>query len=373
VQVQRHRCYACGKTYSEQSALLIRGSWYAREVHRSAIDHWQHLGASLRRTAEVLRSWLGHQERWRLWRPLDGESEARCYLAASTVQRWLDGAGRTAQASIEGQLEGLAQTQVVGTDGLWAKLKGHAQRVVLLVVDSVSGVIYPPLVAQGEAAAQPWQRLFERAQQAGLDLARLRGVTSDGAAGLLAYLRQGPFWVHQQRCVWHVWRNLSAALGTAASKAAAGLCGEAAEQARQRARAELGSLIHQILDAHSYAQAEAALATLQGHPLGAPIAEVLNEQLDRVLVHLLDYYRGLQRVGPEWYWRDFRLRLSHGRNHRSDQRLERAALLWASYHNFEPAQWRSERKRHYRHPGQSALAVAGAPPGQVSYLDALGV
>ena len=100
---------------------------------------------------------------------------------------------------------------------------------------------------------------------------------------------------------------------------------------------------------------------------------ILNEQFDRVLVHLLDYYQGLQRLTPEWYWRDFRLRLRRGRNHRSDQRLERAALLWAIHHNFEPAQWRSERKRHYRHPGQCALAVAAAPPGQVSYLDALGV
>jgi len=53
--------------------------------------------------------------------------------------------------------------------------------------------------------------------------------------------------------------------------------------------------------------------------------------------------------------------------------LERAAVLWALYHNFEPAQRRSERKRHYRHPGQSALQVAGVPPGQVSYLDALGI
>ena len=72
VRVQRHMCYACAKTYSEQSALLVGGSWYAREVHRSAIDHWQHTGTSLRRTAETLRSWLGHQERWLLWRPLDG-------------------------------------------------------------------------------------------------------------------------------------------------------------------------------------------------------------------------------------------------------------------------------------------------------------
>jgi hypothetical protein len=85
-------------------------------------------------------------------------------------------------------------------------------------------------------------------------------------------------------------------------------------------------------------QAEATLAQLLAHPLGVPVGKVLNEQLDRLLVHLLDYYHGLQRVTPEWYWRDSRLRLSDGRNHRSDQRLERASLLWAIYHNFEPAQ-----------------------------------
>ena len=60
VRVQRHMCYACKRTYSEQSPLLVRGSWYAREVHRCALDHWQHGGSSLRRTAEFLRSWLGH-------------------------------------------------------------------------------------------------------------------------------------------------------------------------------------------------------------------------------------------------------------------------------------------------------------------------
>jgi len=373
VRVQRHKCSACNKTYSEQSALLVRGSWYARDVHRCAVDHWPHGGTSLRRTAEYLRSWLGHQERWLLWRPLDRECGAHCYLAASTVHRWLDAAGESAQASLEGQLAGIAQTQAVGTDGLWARLKGRAQRVVLLVVDSVSGLIYPPIVAQDEESAKPWQRLFARAQRAGLDLDALRGVTSDGAQGLLAHLHRSLAWVQQQRCVWHLWRNLGRELARAAANAAADLSGIAAERARQQVRAELGGLIHQILDAESYAHAEAALATRLGHPLGATIGQLLNEQLDRVLVHLLDYYRGLPRVTPEWYWRDFRLRLSRGRNHRSDQRLERAALVWAIYHNFEPAQWRSERQRHYRHPGQSAFEVAGAPPGKVSYLDALGV
>jgi hypothetical protein len=190
---------------------------------------------------------------------------------------------------------------------------------------------------------------------------------------VLSYLRRQLAWVQHQRCVWHGWRNLGGELAKAASTAAIGLKDEAAEQARKQARTELGKLIHQVIDAESYETAEAALATLLGHPLGGAIGKRLNEQLDRLLVHLVAYYQDLQRVTPEWYWRDFRHRLSHGRNHRSDQRLERAALVWAIYHNFEPAQWRCERKRHYRHPGQSALQVAGVPPGQVSYLDALGV
>lgn len=87
VRVQRPRCLDCRRTYAEQSALLVRKSWYAREVHRSAVDHWQHGGLSLRRTAECLRSWSGHQERWLQWRPLDVLPAAPCALTAYTVYR----------------------------------------------------------------------------------------------------------------------------------------------------------------------------------------------------------------------------------------------------------------------------------------------
>ena len=94
VRVQRHWCHGCHSSYSEQSALLVGGSWYAREVHRAAVDHWQHVGTSLRRTAEILRSWMGHQERWRLWRPLDDAASERCYLAATFRGAALVGCGR---------------------------------------------------------------------------------------------------------------------------------------------------------------------------------------------------------------------------------------------------------------------------------------
>ena len=375
VRVQRHLCHECHRTYGEQSALVVRGAWYGREVQRAAIDHWQHLGSSLRRTAEVMRSWLGRQERYLQWQPLapaPPESE-RCHLAASTVHRWLDRAGQRAQASVPDQLCGLQHSGVLGTDGLWARLRGRTKRVVLLLTDSVTGVVWPPVVAHGEESVAPWQRLFERAQQAGLVWADLRGVTSDGAKGVLSFLRTQVPWVQHQRCVWHLYRNLAGPLAQATTQAVTAAAAEVAEQVRLQVRVELTTLVHGVIDARSYEQAEAALVLLCAHPYGDTVGRSLNEQLDRILVHLVAYYHGLQRVSPEWCWRDFRLRLSRGRNHRSDSRLERAALLWAIYHNFEPAQERSERKRRYRHPGRSPLHLAGVPPNRISYLDALGV
>lgn len=373
VRVQRHLCRACQRSYAEESPLLVARSWYTRGVHRAAIDHWQHMGTSLRRTAEVLRSWLGHQERWLQWRPLAPEPRARCRLAASTVHRWLDQAGERAVESIPDQLAGIESAEELATDGLWAKLKDKVVCVVLMTVNSVTGVIYPPLVAGDEAQASAWEKLFARAAKAGLQLQQIRGLTSDGAQGLLGYLREQLVWVEQQRCVWHVWRQLGRTLTQVVSQATATLEGPAGEQARRELRSALGKLMHQVVDATSATVAEVALRKLRAHPHGEALGQQLTHILDRLLVYRMAYCRGLQRVSPEWYWRDFRLRLSHGRNHRSEERLERAAVLWALYHNFEPAQWRSERKRHYRHPGQSALQVAGVPPGQVSYLDALGI
>ena len=375
VRVPRHRCERCRRTYSERSAWLVRGSWYAREVHRGAIDYWQHGSTSLRRTAELLRSWLGRQERWLLWRALDESPAAatRCYLSASTLHRWLYRAGRTARAQAVGQLAGVPTSGQLGTDGLWARLRGGAKRVVLLLTDSVSGVMWPPVVVDGEAGARPWQRVFVRARAAGLPRDDLWGVTSDGASGLSAYLRQHLPWVNHQQCVWHWWRGLGGELAAQAVAAACGLTGRAAHRRRQQTRTELAALVRAVFDAASEAAAWEAHARLAAHPRGPGLAAALRDHVAAALVHRRKYQAGLGRVGPEWCWRDFRLRLSHGRNAGSAGRLERTALVWAIYRNFTPAQERSERQRKYRHPGQCPLAVAGVPPGEVSYLDALAV
>lgn len=382
VFVQRHLCHNCGRTYSEQHALLIRGAWYAREVRRYAIDQWQYGGGSLRRVAEFTRSLLGRQERWQFWRPLDGQPgpEERCYLAASSIHRWLDGAGKEAQHTVEGQLAGVGTSGQMGTDGLWARLRGRAEnaarynkRVVLAVMDSVSGVIWPPVVTKGEEALRAWGEMFERAKAAGLELDEVRGITSDWATGLRGYLQSKLAWVNHQRCVWHLWRSLREELTARIDEAVAGLPEAVAVPVRKAVRQELVALVRAVVDARGEAEAKEALLALASHHLGSGLARVIGDSLDSLLVYLLEFNAGLVRVSPEWYWRDFRLRLSRGRNHGSDERLERAILVWSIYRNFTPAQWRSERKRKYRHPGLSPLAVAGVPPGKISYLDALAV
>jgi len=375
IRIQRHWCYGCRHSYSESSPFLVGGSWYAREVHRFAVDHWEHVGSSIRRTAEIVRSLLGRQERWVLWRmfSVEPEDKEKCHLSPSTVHRWLDRAGMQGRKSVPGQLVGVATSGQVGADGLWARLLAGRKRVVLALVDTVTGVIWPPVVVGEEDSERSWGRLFRRARLSGLDLDRVRGVASDGASGLIRYVGRVLSWVNHQRCQFHIWRELSGELASRASEAATGLAWAAAKAVKKRVRAELIALVRGVLDAPGYAEAEAALAKLKAHQLGGKLAMLLEEHLDAAMVYLLEFNRGLARVSPEWYWRDFRLRLSRGRNHRSDERLERAACLWAIYRNFEPAQRRSERKRHYRHPGMSPLAVAGAPPGEVSYLDALAV
>jgi len=368
VRVQRHLCRQCGKSYAEESAWLVRGSWYARAVRRCAVDHWVHGGTSLRRAAEWLRSWLGRQERWLLWQMV-GVREAgqeECHLAASTLHRWLKQAGAEAHASVPGQWAGVESSGQMGTDGLWARMRGGGKRVLFLLVDTVTGVVWTTAVAAGEDAAEEWGKLFARVKEAGLSWEQIDALVSDGAQGLLSFVRSALGWVHHQRCVWHFWRHpLASEMATAVA--------EVAKESQEAVRKELRALLRAILSASSYAAAEQALTQLTAHVCGARLAQRVNEQWDRLLYPLLPAHRGLMRIAPEWLWRDFRLRLSRGRNHGTEERLDDAGLLWMVYHNFTPAQWRSERKRKYKHAGQSPLQVAGAKPGRITYLDALEV
>lgn len=378
ITVQRYHCQSCGITHGPEHPDLLPGAHYARSVRRYVIDQWLHSGSSLRRVAEWARAIIGQQGRWQLWNPL-GDLWAKepprppCTLSASTVCSWLDQAGIRAEKGIDGLYEGVASSGQVGADGLWARLRHGTVRVLLMVRDSVTGLLYPPVVATGEEAAAAWEALLAQAARAGLRLAEVRALVSDGAQGLLSHLRHALPWVYQQRCIFHIWRNLGGELARQAAQAAEGLSGDEAQDARHRARQELTALVHGVLDAPGFDEAEEALATLQAHPRGAGLWAVLNARFLELLTHRMAGHEGVGRVSPEWMWRDFRLRLSRGRNHGSEERLRRAGTVFTIYRNFTPAQMRRERKRHYRHPGQCALEVAGEALDGCSYLDALQV
>jgi hypothetical protein len=244
--------------------------------------------------------------------------------------------------------------------------------VVLALVDRVTGVVWPPVTAPDEGAAA-WEGLFQQAQVAGLDVGQVRGMASDGAAGLEAYRRAHLPWVSHQRCVFHLWRGLAGLFtqAMAAATAVSGLTGAAAVAVRTQTRRALVPLVRAVYDAPLLGGSAGGAGHAGAHAQGGP-GQAVQAHLDDALVQLCGYNQGLGRASPEWLWRDFRLRLSHGRNHASDARLEQAGLVWAIYHNFAPLR-KVQRKRHYRHPGQCPLAAAGVPPGVVSYLDALGV
>jgi transposase-like protein len=311
VAVQRYQCQSCGATHADEHPDLIPGGHYSRSVRRYAVDQWLHAGSSLRRVAEMVRSLIGHQERWHMWhvgsRP--DRTQPRCRLSHSTVHYWLDQAGRRAEEQVKGLYEGVPTSGRIGADGLWARLRGGAVRVLLMLRDSMTGLLWPPMVAAGEEAAAAWAALFDQGQKAGLVLEELRAVVSDGAQGLLSYLREKLPRVYQQRCIFHIWRNLGGELNRQVARAAEGLSGEEAQEVRARVRRELVALIHCVVDAPSFAAAEEALAELKAHPQGGGPWKVLNARFIELLTHLMDSHHGLGRVSPEWMWRDFRLRL----------------------------------------------------------------
>ena len=74
----------------------------------------------------------------------------------------------------------------MGTDGLWARMRGGGKRVLFLLVDTVTGVVWATAVAAGEDAAEEWGKLFARVKEAGLSWEKIDALVSDGAALLCA-------------------------------------------------------------------------------------------------------------------------------------------------------------------------------------------
>jgi alcohol dehydrogenase, propanol-preferring len=163
--------------------LLVARSWSTRGVHRAAIDHWQHVGTSLRRTAEVLRSWIGHQERWQLWHPLDTptrERAGRFNLGDRVGVAWIYSAcGQCAYCST-GQENLCPDFKATGRDanGGYAEYMTVPEGSAHRIPDTFTDAEAAPLLCAGAVG-------YRALRLAGLQDGQALGLTGFGASGHL--------------------------------------------------------------------------------------------------------------------------------------------------------------------------------------------
>ncbi len=117
-----------------------------------------------------------------------------------------------------------------------------------------------------------------------------------------------------------------AAIWGGGSQAVQGVSKAAAETVRTTVRAEPVKLIRGVIDAQQAEAVEIALQQLLAHPQGKALGQHLNALMERLFVYQMDYCC-LQRVSPSGIGATSLVACAIRRNHRSEQRLERAVVV----------------------------------------------
>jgi len=201
--------------------------------------------------------------------------------------------------------------------------------------------------------------------QWGLRWQAVKGLISDGAGAYSGVLRLVLRRAHQQRCLFHLWRNVLPDLGSYRA--------EAGEQAGLFVRFALKALLAAPNLADAYLSLEDVERTF-GH---LPALQGVLRTLRRTLPELW----GLAEAGlplsertnniAERFFRRFKQRTRRMGNFMSEAGADKFMVAWLVYVNCEPYQLRRERKRHYRYPGQSPLSIGQADLQGCCWLDLL--
>jgi hypothetical protein len=106
-----------------------------------------------------------------------------------------------------------------------------------------------------------------------------------------------------------------------------------------------------------------------------PAIHIVLFTFDEAMAHLRYASTGVGRTVNllEWLWHRYKWRLGPLQCFMSDEGCDNFNALWEVYYNWEPAQKRKEKKKHYAYPGRSPLEVAGCEVRGLSWLDAVGV
>ena len=371
-RVQRYWCHLCRCTYSVPSPCRAARARYSRQVQRKALDLYFHVGASLRATAEWLRSEINQgTERTVIWNPLlrlkpPPEEVAR--LHHTSVWRWEQDAAQRVQAQAQaGSLRHLIRfSGAMVADATGVHIRGVATPLHL-IADAVTrvGLAVRRLRTENERTIAAQFRLV--LAWWGLQAEEVRVLTSDGAPYYHYVLERVLRWAKQQRSLFHLWRNITPQLQAFGQ--------HAADETMQM----LTDMIHAVWDAPSLPEAQQAFSVLRklwSHvPALQPVLQIMAQSLAEALLYTTHVVDGMGRTSnvAERFFRRYKQRIRRMGSFMSAGGCDAFNSLWQVYINWQPYQLRREQKRRYQHPGLCPLQVAGSDVQGLTWLDAVGI
>ena len=373
VRMQRHWCFTCMRSYSEELPDIAPHHWYTRRVQRKFLDMYTTIGGSLRRCASWMTAEITSCGRTFIWDPLARapwwgrapEPEPEIELSHTTGWRWVQRSGQSWRQRKEAYTE-VPQSGAVVSDATYVRIRG-VWTAILGVVDGIARTTFGLFHLASEESNDEIERAFDLAARAGLNLEQIKVFASDGAAGFREFLARCLYWVRHQRCVFHLWRNVWPIVTRYAAVAGE----EWAEGLKQ--------CIACVWNATSRAEADAMLGLLVGVYGTQPIAEdavrLVQETFEQAMTHLSAGLAGVGRTSCvcEWVWRYYKERVRQMGGFMSTDGCDNFNAVWEVALNFRRYQRRKERLRQYKYPGLCPLEVAGVMVQGVTWLDALAV
>jgi hypothetical protein len=374
VRIQRHWCYTCRRGYDEEQPDIAPHDWYTRRVKRKFLDMYTTVGGSLRCCASWITAEITQRGRTFIWDVLArapwwgraAEPEPEIELSHTTGWRWLQAAGASWQRR-KGTYADVPQSGAVASDATYVRIRG-VWTAILGVVDGIWRTTFGLFrLASAEESDAEVERAFNLAADAGLRLEWIKVFASDGAAGFREFLARCLYWVHHQRCVFHLWRNVLPIIARYAAVA-----GEEWAQG-------LKTCIACVWDARSMAEAEMMLNLLVGvygtEAIAQEAVQLVQETFTQAMTHLSAGLAGVSRTSCvcEWVWRYYKERVRQMGCFMSTGGCDNFNAVWDVALNFRRYQRRKERLRHYLYPGLCPLEVAGVMVHDVTWLDALAV
>jgi len=368
---QRMWCHLCRKSYSPEDPRRAKHTHYTRQVQRKGLDMYFHLGGSLRRVTEFLRSEINGIERTLIWNPLarsHPEPAQPVKLSHTTLWRWGQRAGQQIQEHQRANLwQGVLRfSGAVVADGTGIVIRG-VRLPVHLISDALSRVVLrlQRLREESELAVRGQFRAV--LETWGLRVEEVKVLISDRAscyqAAIAELLRQA----RQQYSLFHLWRNVLPAIRAYQSRVG--------EELAKQFRAELKA----VWDASNLATAQELLAALKERwGKVSELKEVwslLEETLPQAMTHTLGLVRGLERSSTvaERFFRRYKQRVRRMGCFMSRAGCDNFNALWEVYFNFEPYQIRKERKRRYCYPGRYPLEIGEVDTQGLNWLDVVGI